>query len=190
MIASIEDTAIAGMKILTPRVFGDARGYFAETANERDLAALGIDCHFVQDNESLSEKNVVRGLHFQKPPYAQAKLIRVIFGTIVDIALDIRVGSPTFGRHVAVELSGDNHRQVFLPPGLAHGFAVLSEKALVAYKCDAYWCREAEGSVQAADPELGINWPVAREHWIRSDKDQAAPTFASYREHPAFRSEK
>jgi len=180
------ETAIPGVVILEPRVFGDHRGWFSESWNEKTLRDLGIDVRFVQDNESFSRRGVLRGLHFQKGDAAQAKLVRVLSGEVLDVAIDVRAGSPTFGQHVAVPLSGENHRQLFIPKGFAHGFVVLSETAHFAYKCDAFYAPATEGSVNALDPELGIDWLVPEEERIFSDKDRTAPSFASYRVDPAF----
>ena len=180
------DTAIPEVKIIEPRLFRDARGYFCETYNRKSFLELGIDTEFVQDNESFSQHGVVRGLHYQKGEHAQAKLVRVLQGEVLDIAVDIRVGSPTFGKHVAVRLSGENHLQFFIPKGFAHGFAVLSEKALFAYKCDALYAPKAEGSINANDAEVDIDWIVPPERRLFSEKDLKAQTFAEYLSHPDF----
>ncbi len=180
------DTAIPEVKILEPRLFKDARGYFCETYNKNSLAELGIKTEFVQDNESFSQYGVVRGLHYQKGEFAQAKLVRVLQGEVLDVAVDIRFGSPTFGQHVAVRLSGENHRQFFIPKGFAHGFAVLSRTALFAYKCDAFYAPNAEGSINAADPSISINWTVAPESRIFSEKDLKAQSFEAYCQSPDF----
>lgn len=178
---TVRETLIPGVKIIEPRLFPDGRGYFCETYSQRDFetqVAAGI--MFVQDNESRSRRGVVRGLHFQAPPFAQAKLVRVVEGSIVDIALDIRVGSPTFGRHVAVELSADNHRQLFLPAGIAHGFAVTSEWATFLYKVDNFYAPQADGGISVADPQLGITWPFSLSEAILSDKDLRHPLFSQF----------
>lgn len=173
--------SIDGVLLLEPRVFGDARGYFFESYNARDFREqTGIDVHFVQDNESRSSYGVVRGLHFQRPPYAQAKLVRVVEGTVLDVAVDIRKGSPTYGTCVAVELSADNKRQFYLPKGMAHGFAVLSETAVFQYKCDEYYHPEAEGAIAWNDPTLAIDWRIARNQVLLSDKDRHHPLFADF----------
>ncbi len=177
---------LPGVRILTPDVYEDSRGWFAETWNERRLRDLGIDCRFVQDNESYSKRGVLRGLHFQKGNSVQAKLVRVIQGRILDVVLDIRAGSPTFGRHAATELSDENHRQIFIPKGFAHGFVTLSESALTAYKCDAHYAPGMEGSIRALDPALGINWAMNSEDLILSGKDASAPSWADYCRTPAF----
>ncbi|MDL2059734.1 dTDP-4-dehydrorhamnose 3,5-epimerase [Mesosutterella sp. AGMB02718] len=180
------ETALPGVFVLQPRIFGDGRGYFCETWNERTMAEAGLDVRFVQDNESLSHYGVIRGLHYQKGAASQAKLVRVIEGEVLDVALDLRAGSPTFGRFAAVRLSGENHRQLFIPKGFAHGFAVLSKRAVFAYKCDAFYEPAAEGSVSALDPELGIDWGVPAAQASFSEKDRAAPSFARYRSNPDF----
>lgn len=172
-------TEIEGVYIIEPRVFGDERGYFFESFNaERFLADTGVNTTFVQDNESKSKYGVLRGLHFQKPPYAQSKLVRVVKGRVLDVAVDIRVGSPTYGKYVAVELSEDNHRQFFLPRGMAHGFAVLSEEAVFQYKCDNLYHPESEGSIIWNDPAIGIDWGVKEEDVILSEKDKHHPVLA------------
>nr|WP_311447840.1 dTDP-4-dehydrorhamnose 3,5-epimerase [uncultured Porphyromonas sp.] len=171
----ILDTAIPEVKILEPRLFEDARGYFFESFNERLFTELVAPVHFVQDNESRSSYGVVRGLHFQCGEAAQAKLVRVIHGRVLDVAVDVRRGSPTFGQHVAVELAEDNHRQLFIPRGFAHGFSVLSEEVVFQYKCDNYYAPETEGAIAWDDPELGIDWRIPRERVLLSAKDSAHP---------------
>ena len=171
-------TAIPDVLILEPKIFGDARGYFFESWNRARFREAGIDCDFLQDNESKSRYGVLRGLHFQKMPYTQAKLVRVISGRVLDVAVDIRRQSPTFGQHVAVELSGDDHRQLFIPRGFAHGFAVLSEEAVFAYKCDNVYMPSSEAGIRLDDPSLGIDWQVPRDKWILSEKDTRHPAFA------------
>lgn len=168
-------TDIDGVVIIEPRVFGDHRGYFFESFSERDFNASIRKVEFVQDNESKSCYGVLRGLHFQKPPHAQSKLVRVVKGRVLDVAVDIRRGSPTFGRHVAVELSEDNHRQLFIPRGFAHGFAVLSDEAVFQYKCDNFYSPESEGAIAWDDPELGIDWQVPLSAVLLSDKDRKHP---------------
>lgn len=169
-------TAIDGVLIIEPKVFGDHRGYFFESFNEREFAAKsGIDVHFVQDNESKSCYGVVRGLHFQKGEHAQAKLVRVISGKVLDVAVDIRPGSPTFGKHVAAELTAENHRQFFIPKGFAHGFVVLSQEAVFQYKCDEFYCPEAEGAIAWDDPDVAIDWQIPASDVILSDKDRKHP---------------
>lgn len=169
-------TDIEGVLIIEPKIFGDERGYFYESYNkERFKEETGLDIDFVQDNQSLSGYGVLRGLHFQKAPYAQSKLVRVIKGAVLDVAVDIRVGSPTFGKHVAVELTDENHRQFFIPRGFAHGFVVLSEEAVFQYKCDNLYAPQSEGAIAWNDPALGIDWRVAAEDVILSEKDKHHP---------------
>ena len=178
---NIIKTEIEGPLIVEPRVFGDARGYFFECYSARDFAAAtGLNVTFVQDNESRSCYGVVRGLHFQLPPYAQAKLVRVVEGSVLDVAVDIRRGSATYGQHVAVELSADNKRQFFIPKGFAHGFAVLSDAAVFQYKCDEYYHPEAEGAIAWDDPALGIDWRIPVDKVILSDKDRRHPMFNQF----------
>ena len=168
-------TEIPEVVIIEPKVFGDNRGYFFESFSERDFAAQVREVKFVQDNESKSCYGVLRGLHFQKPPHAQSKLVRVVKGRVLDVAVDIRRGSPTFGKYVAVELSEDNHRQFFVPRGFAHGFAVLSEEAVFQYKCDNYYAPQSEGAVAWDDPDLAIDWKVPSDKVILSEKDRNHP---------------
>ena len=165
-------TAIDGVVIIEPKIFGDSRGYFYESYSKRDFDAMGRPINFVQDNQSFSSYGVVRGLHFQRGEHAQSKLVRVISGTVLDVAVDIRKGSPTFGKHVAVELSGENHREFFIPRGFAHGFAVLSDTALFQYKCDNPYCPESEGAIAFDDPALGIDWRIPTGKALLSDKDR------------------
>lgn len=173
-------TDIDGVVIFEPRVFPDSRGYFFEAYNEKLFRDNGIDAVFVQDNQSKSSYGVIRGLHFQKGEHAQAKLVRVIEGTVLDIALDLRKASPTYGRHVAVELSAENNRQLFIPRGFAHGFSVLSETAVFAYKCDNLYCKDAEAGIDLNDPALGIDWKVPAEKRLLSDKDKLWPSFKDF----------
>ena len=170
-------TELDGLLILEPKVFGDQRGYFFESWNRAAYAAAGIPMDFVQDNESKSRYGVLRGLHWQAAPYTQAKLVRVISGAVLDVAVDIRKGSPTFGKHVAVELSGDNKRQLLIPRGFAHGFVVLSEEAVFSYKCDNAYMPSAERGIRPDDPALGIDWRVPAAQWVLSEKDQRHPLF-------------
>ncbi|MCQ2050760.1 MAG: dTDP-4-dehydrorhamnose 3,5-epimerase [Bacteroidaceae bacterium] len=166
-------TEIEGVLIIEPKIFGDCRGYFYESFNARDFAEqVNADVVFVQDNQSYSRYGVVRGLHFQKPPYTQSKLVRVIQGSVVDVAVDIRKGSPTYGKYVAVELSGDNHRQLFIPKGFAHGFAVVSDTALFQYKCDELYHPESEGALMWNDPDIAIAWPIPSDKVELSEKDR------------------
>lgn len=168
-------TAIPGVFVIEPKIFGDERGYFFESFNERDFAEKVGNVDFVQDNESKSRYGVVRGLHFQKPPFAQSKLVRVIVGKVLDIAVDIRKGSPTFGKHVAVELTAENHLQFFMPKGIAHGFAVLSQEAVFQYKCDNFYAPQSEGAVAWNDPALAIDWHIPANEVILSEKDKHHP---------------
>ena len=169
-------TDIEGIVIVEPRVYGDERGYFFESFNaERFLAETGVEVTFVQDNESCSKRGVLRGLHFQKEPYAQAKLVRVVQGRVLDVAVDIRPESPTFGKYVMTELSGDNHRQMFIPKGFAHGYVVLEDDTVFQYKCDEYYHPEAEGGIAWNDPQIGIEWPIAEGEVILSEKDKNRP---------------
>ena len=168
-------TDIEGLLIIEPRVFADARGYFFESFSERDFEAQVAPVRFVQDNESMSTRGVVRGLHFQRPPFTQTKLVRCVRGAVLDVAVDLRVGSPTYGRHVAVELTESNHRQFFIPKGFAHGFAVLSDVAIFQYKCDEFYHPESEGGISLDDPALGIDWRIPLDTAIRSPKDCQHP---------------
>lgn len=170
-------TAIDGVLIIEPKVFGDKRGYFFESFSQREFdekvaPILGHTINFVQDNESMSSYGVVRGLHYQEPPYTQSKLVRCVRGRVLDVAVDIRLGSPTFGQHVAIELSEDNHFQFFIPKGFAHGFAVLSDTAVFQYKCDEFYHPEADSGIQLLDDELGIDWQVPWDKAIMSEKDK------------------
>lgn len=171
----VEKTRIAGVVILMPRVFSDDRGYFLESFSEKWFREHVCNTAFVQDNESKSTYGVLRGLHFQKPPYAQSKLVRVIQGRVLDVAVDIRENSPSFGQHVAVELSGENKRQLFIPRGFAHGFAVLSQEAVFQYKCDNYYQPHSEGGILWNDSSLGIDWQLPEKDILLSDKDKKNP---------------
>ena len=171
-------TEIEGVVIIEPRIFKDDRGYFYESFSQREFEENVCHTTFVQDNQSKSSYGVLRGLHFQKPPYCQSKLVRCIKGAVLDVAVDIRKGSPTFGKYVAVELTEDNHRQFFVPRGFAHGFAVLSEEAVFQYKCDNFYNKESEGSVAWNDPQLGIDWRIPAEKVILSEKDKLSKTVA------------
>lgn len=168
-------TAIPGVVIIEPRIFNDERGYFFESFSQRDFNQEVREIHFVQDNESKSSYGVLRGLHFQKTPYAQSKLVRVIKGSVLDVAVDIRKGSPTFGQHVAVELTGDNHRQFFIPRGFAHGFSVLTDEVVFQYKCDNFYAPQAEGALAWNDPDLHIDWRLPEVDVILSEKDRHHP---------------
>lgn len=165
-------TDIEGVVIIEPQLFGDSRGYFMESYSERDFARLVAPVRFVQDNESRSRYGVVRGLHYQREPYSQSKLVRCLEGRVLDVAVDIRPESPTYGKYMAVELSADNHRQLFIPKGFAHGFAVLSKEALFAYKCDEFYHPEAEYGIAWDDPTLSIDWGLPKEDIILSEKDK------------------
>ena len=168
---NIIKTSIEGVVIIEPRLFKDERGYFFESFNQREFEEKVFKTTFVQDNESKSGYGVIRGLHYQKPPFAQSKLVRVIKGAVLDVAVDIRKGSPTFGQHVAMELTEENHRQFFIPRGFAHGFSVLSEEVIFQYKCDEFYHPEAEGAIAWNDTELGIDWKIPRDKVILSEKD-------------------
>ncbi len=172
----IVKTFIDGLLLIEPTLHGDSRGYFMESFSERDFAtATGLDVRFVQDNESYSRKGVLRGLHFQMEPYAQAKLVRVVQGRVLDVVVDIRPESPTFSRWVATELSGANHHQMFIPKGFAHGYVVLEDDTIFQYKCDEYYHPEAEGGIAWNDPQIGINWGVTESEIILSEKDKHRP---------------
>lgn len=169
-------TAIEDVVIIEPRVFGDARGYFFESFNAKEFAEkTGIQVVFVQDNESLSHYGVLRGLHYQQPPFAQSKLVRVVKGCVLDVAVDIRKGSPTYGQHVAVELSAENHRQFYMPKGIAHGFSVLSDEVIFQYKCDDFYAPQSEGAIAWDDPDLAIDWQLPVDKIILSEKDRHHP---------------
>ncbi len=171
----IIETAIPDVVIIRPKLFGDSRGYFFESYSQRDFDRLVRPVHFVQDNESRSCYGVVRGLHFQNGRDSQSKLLRVVSGRVLDVAVDVRVGSPTFGRHVAVELSGENHLQLFIPRGFAHGFSVLSDEVVFQYKCDNFYAPASEGAVAWDDPDLGIDWGIRPADAVLSSKDAAHP---------------
>ncbi len=175
METGVLETEISGVVVIQPQVFEDSRGYFFESFSQRRFEQMIGKTVFVQDNESKSSYGVVRGLHYQLPPYAQAKLVRVIRGRIWDVAVDLRRGSSTFGKYVAVELTEDNKRQFFIPRGFAHGFSVLSEEAVVQYKCDSYYVPQAEGGISFDDPELAIDWKIPREDMVLSPKDLNRP---------------
>ena len=168
-------TDIEGLIIIKPQIFKDSRGYFFESFSQREFNEKVTPIQFVQDNESCSSYGVMRGLHFQKPPYSQSKLVRCVKGSVLDVAIDIRKGSPTYGKHVAVELSAENHLQFFIPKGFAHGYAVLSKEAIFQYKCDEFYTPQSEGGIQLMDENLGINWPISADDAILSDKDKKYP---------------
>lgn len=171
----IIETSLPGVVILEPRLFSDSRGYFFESFSQREFEEKVCKTVFAQDNESKSSYGVLRGLHFQKPPFAQSKLVRVVKGSVLDVAVDIRKGSPTFGKHVSVELTEENHLQFFIPRGFAHGFAVLSEEVIFQYKCDNYYAPQSEGALAWNDPALAIDWKLPSGQIILSAKDAANP---------------
>lgn len=173
-------TAIDGVYILEPRIFRDDRGYFFESFSQREFEEKIGKINFVQDNESKSGYGVMRGLHFQRPPYAQSKLVRCVQGAVLDVAVDIRKGSPTYGQHVAVELTADNHRQFFIPRGFAHGFAVLSDEAIFQYKCDNFYAPQADGGISILDASLQIDWQIPTEKAILSEKDTKHPLLQDF----------
>lgn len=172
---NVIETSIPGVVILEPRLFRDERGYFFESFSQREFTEKVCNTTFVQDNESKSSYGVLRGLHFQKPPYAQSKLVRVVKGAVLDVAVDIRRSSPTFGQHVAVELTEDNHLQFFIPRGFAHGFAVLTDEVIFQYKCDNFYAPQSEGALAWDDPDLNIDWGVPADKVILSEKDKHHP---------------
>ena len=173
----IIETRIKGVVIIEPKVFCDERGYFFESFSQKEFEQKVSKTVFVQDNESRSKYGVVRGLHFQKPPYDQAKLVRVVRGKVLDVVVDIRKGSPTYGEHVATELSEDNKRSLFIPHGFAHGYATLSDEVVFQYKCDNYYMPDYEGAILWNDPKLGIDWLLAPGEVILSEKDRQNPPF-------------
>ncbi|MCM1310009.1 MAG: dTDP-4-dehydrorhamnose 3,5-epimerase [Bacteroides sp.] len=170
-------TSIPGLVIIEPQVFTDSRGYFFESFNARKFAEKVAQVTFVQDNESCSQRGVIRGLHFQRGNHAQAKLIRVVSGAVLDVAVDLRPDSPTYGQHEAIELTAENRRQLFIPRGFAHGFAVLSDSAVFQYKCDNFYAPQSEGGIDPFDPTLAIEWPFSRSEAILSEKDKLHPSF-------------
>lgn len=173
-------TEIEGVVIIEPRIFKDTRGYFFESFSQREFEANVGPINFVQDNESMSTRGVMRGLHFQLPPYTQAKLVRCVKGSVLDVAVDLRKDSPTYGHHVAVELTADNHRQLFIPRGFAHGFAVLSDVAIFQYKCDNYYAPQADGGISIVDTTLGIDWRIDPTQAILSEKDTHHPLLLDF----------
>lgn len=174
-------TKIKDVVVFEPRIFTDDRGYFFETYNEKLFNDNGITAKFVQDNQSKSSYGVIRGLHFQKGEHAQAKLVRVLQGSVLDVAVDLRAGSETYGKYVAVELSDVNNLQLFIPRGFAHGFSVLSRTAVFAYKCDNLYCKESEGGIDCNDPDLGIDWQIPVEDRVLSEKDKLHPLFKDFK---------
>ena len=175
-------TDIEGVVVIEPRVFDDARGYFFESYSKRRFDEVVRPIEFVQDNESMSTRGVIRGLHFQRPPFSQSKLVRCVRGAVLDVVVDIRRGSPTYGRHIAVELTGENRRQLFVPRGFAHGFAVLSDEAVFQYKCDNYYAPASEGGIAWDDPALGIDWRLPADTVVLSEKDRRRPPLAEAEE--------
>ena len=173
-------TELEGVVIIEPKIFRDARGYFFESFSQKEFEKKVRKIAFVQDNESMSSYGVMRGLHFQLPPFTQSKLVRCVKGKVLDVAVDIRKGSPTFGKHVSVELSEDNHRQFFVPRGFAHGFAVLSETAVFQYKCDNFYAPQADGGISILDDSLGIDWKLPTDKVILSEKDTKHPLLKDF----------
>ena len=173
-------TDIEGVVIIEPRIFEDARGYFFESFSQREFEEKVGKIVFVQDNESKSSYGVMRGLHFQRPPFTQSKLVRCVKGAVLDVAVDLRKGSPTYGKHVAVELTEDNHRQFFIPQGFAHGFAVLSNEAVFQYKCDNFYAPQADGGISILDESLGIDWKIPTDKAILSEKDTKHPLLKDF----------
>lgn len=176
----IIETEIKGVLIVKPRIFYDKRGYFFESFSEREFCEKVMPVKFVQDNESLSSYGVIRGLHFQRPPFTQSKLVRCVKGAVLDIAVDIRIGSPTYGKYVAAELNEENHLQFYVPRGFAHGFAVLSDVAVFQYKCDNYYAPQSEGGIQLKDKSLGIDWIIPEGKAIISEKDAINPLLEEF----------
>ncbi|MCW5906978.1 MAG: dTDP-4-dehydrorhamnose 3,5-epimerase [Chitinophagales bacterium] len=173
------ETGFRGLKIFEPKVFADSRGYFFESFNKQTFKDAGIETEFVQDNESMSGYGVLRGLHYQLNPFAQAKLVRVVQGAVLDVVLDIRKGSPTYGKHFGVELSAENKKQLFIPRGFAHGFSVISEVCIFQYKCDNFYSKESEGGIAYNDPALNIDWGIDLNKAIVSEKDKSLPLFGN-----------
>ncbi|NIK90879.1 dTDP-4-dehydrorhamnose 3,5-epimerase [Mangrovimonas sp. CR14] len=177
----VKETKLKGCFVIEPKIFEDERGYFFESFNQDKFnQAIGTEVNFIQDNESLSSKGVLRGLHFQKGSFAQAKLVRVIQGEVLDVAVDLRINSETFGKHISERLSGENKKQFFVPRGFAHGFVVLSDTAIFSYKCDNYYNKESEGGIIYNDKSLNIDWEFPLEHAQLSEKDLVLPTFEAY----------
>jgi dTDP-4-dehydrorhamnose 3,5-epimerase len=180
IVMEVKKTSIDGVFIIEPRIFEDSRGYFFESFSQREFEEKVGPINFVQDNESKSSYGVMRGLHFQRPPFTQSKLVRCVKGAVLDVAVDIRKGSPTYGQHVAVELTEDNHRQFFIPKGFAHGFAVLSDTAVFQYKCDEFYHPEADGGISILDESLNIDWRIPTDKAILSDKDTKHPLLKEF----------
>lgn len=179
-------TKLDGLFVIEPRVFKDARGYFFESFNQNNFLKAGLNYTFVQDNQSKSSYGTIRGIHFQKGDAAQAKLVRVLQGKVLDVAVDLRKDSPTYGQYYACELSEDNNKQLLIPRGFGHGFSVLSETAIFSYKCDNFYAPKEEGSIKYNDPDLKIDWQIALPDALVSEKDAKAPSFKEYQEDPAF----
>jgi dTDP-4-dehydrorhamnose 3,5-epimerase len=177
---------IDGLVVITPKIFKDTRGYFFESYNKKVFADIGINADFVQDNQSYSSYGTLRGLHYQKPPYAQAKLVCVLFGKVLDVAVDLRKNSKTFGQWFGVELSAENQKQFFIPRGFGHGFSVLSKTAIFAYKCDNFYNKESEGGILYNDADLKIDWKIDLSQAVLSDKDKTWPAFAEYKDNSCF----
>ena len=180
-------TDISGLLIFEPKVLEDDRGYFYEAYNEKKFSEAGVNLKFVQDNQSKSSYGVIRGLHYQLNPFAQSKLVRVLQGNIIDVAVDIRKGSPTFGKHLSIELSAENNKQLFIPAGFAHGFSVLSETAIVLYKCDQFYNRESEGGIHFNDSSLNIDWQIPAGKEIVMEKDLKSPSLKDCKNNFEFR---
>ncbi len=180
------ETGLPDLKVCEPKVFADSRGYFFESFNQNTFADAGIESVFVQDNESKSNKGVVRGLHYQHAPFAQAKLVRVVRGKVLDVVLDIRKGSPTFGKVYSIELSAENKLQLYIPRGFAHGFSVLEDETIFQYKCDNFYSKESEGGIRYNDPSLNIDWKIDEAEAVVSDKDKVLPLFKDCVNHFAF----
>ncbi len=178
---NVQHTGIEGLLVIEPRIFTDDRGYFFESFNQRLFAENGVDTEFVQDNQSFSSYGVLRGLHYQCGEYAQAKLVRVVQGEVLDVAVDLRTDSPTYGQYYSVRLSGENQLQFFIPRGFAHGFLVLSETAIFAYKCDNFYNKESEAGIFYDDPQIKINWEIDKKDLILSEKDLELPNFGDHR---------
>lgn len=183
---NLVQTPLSGLVVLEPKVWSDSRGFFFESYNEQFLRRQNLHIPFVQDNQSRSHRGVLRGLHYQRPPFAQAKLVQVLHGEVLDVAVDLRSSSPTFGKSFSVLLSGENKKQLLIPRGFAHGFLVLSDTAHVFYKCDQFYSPQHDAGVRYDDPDLNIAWGVEAAHLHLSEKDQRLPSFRDYRQQPDF----
>ncbi|MCB0685526.1 MAG: dTDP-4-dehydrorhamnose 3,5-epimerase [Saprospiraceae bacterium] len=181
---NFQETDIKGLVIIEPDIWKDNRGYFYETFQQQRYVDSGIRCNFVQDNEAFSGKGVLRGLHYQLPPFGQAKLVRIIHGSVIDVAVDIRPESPTYGQYHAVLLSGENKKQFFIPQGFAHGYVCLSDEVIFSYKCSSFYSKEHEGGIRFDDPQLNIDWQLPAEQLIVSDRDLGLPSFGKHRQWP------